>query len=204
MKALKLLLVFTLLFSLFSCSSKKSKKVDETSDKDIAGIESDADFIVEDEDEKESPEAEKAIAGGPEEEGPTLQMPETYLTENFSNYNVESGDTYMLIAFKLYGDNRKWRAIANDNPRFHHLKLRKGQTIKYRTPETDFKWNPEGLPYLIKSGDTLGSISSEKYGSTKKWRFLWQNNRPMIRNPDLIFSGFTLYYKQDGEMVSSR
>jgi len=115
-----------------------------------------------------------------------------------SRYKVKRGETLMLIAFNLYGDYTKWKRLRNINPGINANNLSAGQVIKYEVPEEEFVWSPNGKPYLIKQGDTLGKISSKKYGTPKKWRDLYENNRPMIRNPNLIFAGFTLYYI-DGE-----
>ena len=104
----------------------------------------------------------------------------------------------MLMAFNIYGDYSKWKLIRDLNPGVDINNLRAGQKIKYQVPSKAFTWSPNGQPYLIKRGDTLVKISRNKYGTSSKWRSIYENNRPMIKNPDLIFAGFTLYYI-DGE-----
>lgn len=200
MKAIKIVLFITLLFSFFSCSSKPKKK-EGLENQEMAELESDADFIAEEEDSADS-EVDTEMAEASEPMESEQMASQSNLTGDYSNYTVEKGDTYMLIAFRIYGDYEKWRSIANENPGISQAGLNQGAVLKYRMPETEFKWNPEGLPYLIKTGDTLGTISHDKYGTDKKWRALWENNRPMIKNPDLIFAGFTLYYNQDDKRVS--
>lgn len=54
--------------------------------------------------------------------------------------------------------------------------------------------NTDGTPYLIKRGDTLGLISDDVYGTTKKWRKIWENNRKLIKDANRIYAGFYLYY----------
>ena len=44
-------------------------------------------------------------------------------------YTVAAGDTFSKIAIKLYGDARKWREIARDNPHLNVKKLKAGQII---------------------------------------------------------------------------
>jgi hypothetical protein len=51
-----------------------------------------------------------------------------------------------------------------------------------------------GDKYLIKHGDTLGTISNDLYGTSSKWKKLWKNNRELIKDPNRIFAGFYLYY----------
>jgi nucleoid-associated protein YgaU len=116
------------------------------------------------------------------------------------NYKVQKGDTLMMIAFKIYGDYRKWKDIKEWNKDVK--KVGEGVELKYMVPEQRFGWQPSGLPYLIKTADTLGTISKEKYGTTRKWKSIYENNRPLIRNPNLIFAGFTIYYQPARSLAS--
>ena len=51
---------------------------------------------------------------------------------------MAAGDTFLKIASKLYGDARKWRAIAAANPHFNAKKLKVGQIIQLpRSPTKD-------------------------------------------------------------------
>jgi nucleoid-associated protein YgaU len=117
-------------------------------------------------------------------------------------YIVQKGDTLMMIAFKIYGDYRKWKDIKELNHDELKSKLTHGMELKYHIGDTSFNWKPEGMPHMVKNGDTLGTISSEKYGTPKKWKSIYENNRPLIRNPNLIFAGFTIYYKPDRDLAS--
>lgn len=131
--------------------------------------------------------------------------PSVELTGSEKNYTVQKNETLMMIAFKLYGDYGRWKDIASYNQDM--LKgstvVREGQVIKYNAPAEEFVWNPQGLPYLIKTGDTLGIISGNVYQTPKKWKLIWDNNRPLIKNPNLIFSGFTIYYLENGREVAA-
>ena len=125
------------------------------------------------------------------------------ITDDTGEYTVEKGDTLMLIAFKLYGDYSMWKKVLDMNPGLNPKNIKSGSVLKYNAPAEKFVWNPQGNPYLIKQGDTLGTISNEKYGTVSKWKVIFENNRPMIRNPNLIFAGFTLYYVPDDRSVAS-
>ena len=109
----------------------------------------------------------------------------------------------MLIAFKVYGDYGKWKKILEKNPNLKGKALRAGMKIDYGAPDAKFDWKPQGLPHLIKRGDTLGTISKDKYGTSKKWKTIWTNNKPLIKDPNLIFAGFTLYYVPTGKELAS-
>ena len=118
-------------------------------------------------------------------------------------YTVEKNDTLMMISFKFYGDYSKWRTIQEMNPDMSS-NLSVGQVIKLPKPEEAFVWSPSGEPYVIQRGDTLGTISQDKYGTKSKWRKIYENNKPLIKDPNLIFAGFTLYYEaNDEEVVTS-
>lgn len=120
-------------------------------------------------------------------------------------YTVAKNETLMMIAFKLYGDYGKWKELAsmNRDQLNGSTVVREGQIINYNAPAEEFVWNPQGLPYLIKTGDTLGIISGNVYQTPKKWKLIWDNNRPLIKNPNLIFAGFTIYYLENGREVAA-
>ena len=116
------------------------------------------------------------------------------------SYKVQRGETLMQIAFKLYGDISKWKEIKNMNSDklTNNSSLKTNTELKYRAPDAPFVWNPAGTPYLIKTGETLGTISSSVYSTPKKWKAIWENNKPLIKNPNVIYAGFTLYYTNGG------
>ncbi len=119
-------------------------------------------------------------------------------------YRVQKGETLMQIAFKIYGDIGKWKDIKamNRGQLSSNNSLRTNMELKYMAPETPFVWNPVGVPYMIKSGETLGTISNTVYSTPKKWKSIYENNRPLIKNPNVIFAGFTLYYKKNPSMAN--
>jgi len=46
---------------------------------------------------------------------------------------------------------------------------------------------------VIVRGDTLSLISNRFYGTLFKWKKIWENNKPLIKDPNKIFVGFTVY-----------
>lgn len=131
---------------------------------------------------------------------------ETVSTEGeLRTYEVQQNETLMMIAFKIYGDYGRWKEIANQNQ--DQLKgtlmIRPGMRLSYVAPAEEFSWNPQGNPYLLKMGDTLGGISKEVYSTASKWKLIWENNRPLIKDPNKIYAGFTIYYLDDGREVAN-
>ncbi len=118
------------------------------------------------------------------------------------HYEVKNGDTLMKIAFAKYGDIFRWRDIYHDNQRTiaNYNRLVIGSTLVLNgVPFIVIEKN--GEPYLIRRGDTLVNISRKLYDSPRYWSSLWKNNLQLIRNPDKIYAGFTLYYRPKSEIV---
>lgn len=209
---------------LVSCSgSKSAQKVNE----ETPQIElSDADEFIENPSEEQP--ADAAVADAPAEvtdpvaDEASMDADEPVVTETemvpesaptvvtnepgtIKTYTVQKNETLMLIAFKLYGDYERWKELASQNR--DSLKgstnISAGMNLKYMAPAEEFVWNPQGLPYLIRTGDTLGGISKTVYTTAKKWKLIWENNRPLIKDPNKIFAGFTIHYLENGREVAN-
>jgi nucleoid-associated protein YgaU len=48
---------------------------------------------------------------------------------------------------------------------------------------------PEPTFYTIKSGDSLSKIAKAEYGDAMKWKALFEANKGVIEDPDLIYPG---------------
>lgn len=132
---------------------------------------------------------------------PVVTKDETFDSANGAEsvYHLQKNETLMMAAFKIYGDYRKWKDLRAWNK---GKKIGEGAALKYYVPTQPFGWVPSGIPYLVKTGDTLQLISRDKYGTVKKWKSIYENNRPLIRDPNLIFAGFTLYYVPARDVAS--
>ncbi len=51
---------------------------------------------------------------------------------------------------------------------------------------------PEKQFYTVKKGDYLSKIAKEVYGSANKYNVIFEANKPMLKNPDLIYPGQVL------------
>lgn len=118
------------------------------------------------------------------------------------HYKVKHGDTLMKIAFENYGDLYRWKEIYEAN-------RSRIQDPNHVPPGTQLTLNGAGMvtierngdQYLIKHGDTLGLISNSVYGTPRKWKKLWENNRQLIKDPNKIYAGFYLYYQPEGRLT---
>ena len=228
MNLLKVTLFCLLLLSFFSCSKIQKWRegaAEETSESGVMG-----DFEEDEFSEEVDAEEEFAEEGGEEEEATEIVEDETVdeavnsaeiaaeehngmqdvspqeggQEGGMREYVIEQNDTLMWIAFKLYGDYSRWRELINNNPGLEDGKLEMGSNIQYHmSPGEEFEWNPGGHPYLIVGGDTLGVISNKVYGTQGNWKSIWHHNRVMIKDPNLIFAGFTLYYLEADKIALS-
>lgn len=222
----KVWMLCILAFSLTACSgSKRAKSVseetpqielsdatgepaDEFVENPTPALEGDA-LAAEPSDanlESELSSADDAAPVISSEEAPSEAAPvaSTSLSGNHGEYVVQKNETMMMIAFKLYGDYGKWRNLTARNAKL--LKggnVRAGMKLQYDMPSEEFNWNPQGNPHLIRTGDTLSKISGQVYGSQKKWKSIWDNNRPLIKNPNRIFAGFTIYWLELGKVAQA-
>lgn len=57
-------------------------------------------------------------------------------------------------------------------------------TVADAEPETKF--------YTVVSGDTLGKIAKNHYGDAMKYPVIFEANKPMLKDPDLIYPGQVL------------
>ncbi len=219
MKLLPWLVILSL--TLVSCSgSKSAKKVNEETPQievteadefienpaeEPAAVTESTEAVAVADSTDTSETAEEPVVTDVEAEAPVEIAETTSSPGTVMQYTVKKNETLMLIAFKLYGNYEKWKSLANRNT----AKLKNGQALRagmvldYVSPAQEFTWNPQGLPYLIRTGDTLGIISKHVYTTPKKWKLIWENNKPLIRNPNKIFAGFTLYYLENGREVAS-
>lgn len=110
-------------------------------------------------------------------------------------YAVQSGDTLMKIAFKVYGDVYQWRKVLDDNSDriSNPANLVSGTQLRVDNAASDSYYEGHER-YLIKSGDTLGTISSDVYGTKQKWKDLWKMNDGLVKDPNRIYAGFFLRY----------
>lgn len=51
---------------------------------------------------------------------------------------------------------------------------------------------PEAEFYTVERGDTLSAIARDHYGDASKYPIIFEANRPMLKDPDLIYPGQVL------------
>lgn len=56
-------------------------------------------------------------------------------------------------------------------------------------PDTSATSTATGRVYVVVSGDSLSKIAKREYGDAQKWPTIYEANRSIIKNPDLIYPG---------------
>jgi len=46
-----------------------------------------------------------------------------------------------------------------------------------------------GKTYVVVTGDSLSKIAKREYGDANKWRTIYEANKDLINDPDLIYPG---------------
>lgn len=132
---------------------------------------------------------------------PTLQPPE------FFEHTVLASETMQTIAAQYLGSREQWGIIARANPFVDPQKLREGMILRIpkdpsniqgrvtgrETPEgvIESHTNPEVkvIEYVVRPGDSLSRISQRIYGSSRHARFIYENNRDVLKSIDDISVG---------------
>jgi nucleoid-associated protein YgaU len=55
---------------------------------------------------------------------------------------------------------------------------------------------PATTTYTVVAGDSLSKIAKAHYGDANQWRRIWDANKDLIKNPDLIYPGQVLKIPQ--------
>lgn len=199
-----------------STACSNSKKSEDVAQSDAVGME--ADFIVDSSDaflfddsllfdgEKDAAPLAETVEQNDYIETMSQESSPVAFGHNgaIGEYITKEGETLMMVAFNIYGDYAKWKDIKALNPSVKPSLISAGTRLQYQEPLERFVFNPTGLPHLIRKGDSLGSISQDKYGTLRRWKDIFDNNQPLIKDPNLIFAGFTVYYIPDREIASER
>ena len=159
--------------------------------------------------EKEEPKAKDSTAVSDDHdpfEGASASTGSSAGSGKMERYTVKTGDTLMKIAFQLYGDVGRWKDLheLNQVALKSGSALRKGMKLRYEVPVESFSLEQLSHSYAIKKGDTLAGIADNVYGKKMKYKKLQTYNKRLIKNPNRIFAGFTIFYDiTDQEMADA-
>lgn len=67
-------------------------------------------------------------------------------------------------------------------------------SVTDNTPAAEF--------YTVQSGDTLGKVAKSFYGNPSKYTVIFEANRPMLKDPDLIYPGQVLRIPSENATIA--
>lgn len=119
-------------------------------------------------------------------------------------YVVKRGDTLSGIAKAYYGYAAMWKAIYEYNKAVikNASLIYAGQTILLpnvsmngsagATPPASSETPADDTTYTVKSGDSLSSIAETYYGDARLWKTIYEANKSIIKNANVIYPGQVL------------
>ena len=113
-------------------------------------------------------------------------------------YRIMPGDTFSNLAVRHFGNEKYWQAFAHANPSVNPQKLQVGQTIQLPDSKLVLKTDQQYLTtpsanttiHVVRTGESLWTISKHHYGNVKGWRIIFNANREAIgSDPDRLTVG---------------
>jgi len=119
-------------------------------------------------------------------------------------YTVAAGDHLWAIAEKHYGSGYNWVDVAEVNGLTSPDTLLVGQELTLPQVEVRVPEGVEIVPmvagdrsiesqiYAVESGDDLWNIAVRAYGDGYRWSEVWEANKELIVDPNMIEAGMQL------------
>lgn len=85
--------------------------------------------------------------------------------------------------------------MADEKPKPNFSNVQSGGSSTAPTPPPlagDAPAAPPVRTYTVVAGDSLSKIAKRFYGDANQWKRIFEANRDIIKNPDLIHPGQTL------------
>ena len=83
--------------------------------------------------------------------------------------------------------DRKDDKPAESKPDFSNVRSG-GSSTAPAAPEPT-STSGSGRTYVVVKGDTLSGIAKREYGNASKWPTIYEANKDVIKDPDLIYPG---------------
>ena len=99
------------------------------------------------------------------------------------------------LEIHIEGDNARVRGAAYDQATKEKVVLVVGNSNGIATVNDQMTVEhvePEAQFHTVVSGDTLGKIAKKFYGNAMKYPIIFEANKPMLKDPDLIYPGQVL------------
>lgn len=83
------------------------------------------------------------------------------------------------------------KKTPSDKPDFSNVQSGSSSTAPSPSPPRPAPTadNPLFTTYTVQRGDNLSKIAKREYGSAREWKKIFEANRDVIKDPDLIYPG---------------
>lgn len=108
----------------------------------------------------------------------------------------------ILDFFKNKGGDKQENKIdskqgrAAQNPVSRERDREQAQSDQVRPAASDKAFKPKNRPpapsheyYEVQKGDSLSKIAKDRYGDASKWKMIYEANKNLLKNPDIIHPG---------------
>lgn len=111
-------------------------------------------------------------------------------------HKVAQGESLWQISQKYYNDGYKWTEVAKVNNLVNPDLIEENQTIVIPEltvlPAVSEEKSIPNSEYLVVQGDNLWNIAVRAYADGYQWVKIWEANKKVIVNPDVIEVGTKL------------
>lgn len=114
------------------------------------------------------------------------------------------GIYYLYMKFRNMGTDQKQSAGIQADSSLNALEPQKNAeklktALQEKAPEEIKPVETVDLKnkYVIKEGDTLVKISTERYNDYRKWELIWKHNKGVLKSPIMIFPGQVIELPED-------
>lgn len=124
-----------------------------------------------------------------------LTTPTDSLEVGSNNYEVQKGDSLWKISENMYGVGYKWTEIAKANKLQNASIIEVGQKLvlpEISKVSADVKVESKSITYTVKFNDSLWKIAISEYGDGNNWVQIWDLNKNIISNPNVLEVGMIL------------
>lgn len=122
-----------------------------------------------------------------------MRVPRAQITPG-TTYIVQPGDNLSAIALRAYGNAALWPqiyeanvGIIGNNPNLIFPGQQLTIPVLDREQRAGQPTQPNFTQYTVRPGDTLSAIALAAYGNAGYWSAIYNANRSIISNPDLIY-----------------
>ncbi|MEZ4852741.1 peptidoglycan-binding protein LysM [Flavobacterium sp.] len=111
------------------------------------------------------------------------------------NHVKELGLSYQTIVIKLKGDDVTLEGKVDKQEDAEKIVLAVGNVEGVDTVDNQMEVvepKPEAQYHTVEKGEWLSKIAKKYYGDANKYTVIFEANKPMLKDPDLIYPGQVL------------